>query len=256
MDSNTFDKPTVADGAGGGGRGLAAQDLDRLADAALAEQVLEQRRLLDQLEGHWLRGWRRWTAGAPPAPTRASGPSTAGWLRDRLRMGAAPRQQCPTARALVPRGPVSATALALTAGEISAHASVLAHGTQELAAHVTAEAEPVLLEAARAGPPRLRRAVAHLRRSADPEGAEDRAARQHQQRGLWLSRTIEGMVALNGLLEPEAGQILQSALEPWPAPQRRRCAAAANARPMPSPSWPAATWKADTSPRPVGSDPS
>ena len=34
---------------------LAAQDLDRLSDAALAAQVLELRRLLDRLEGHWLQ---------------------------------------------------------------------------------------------------------------------------------------------------------------------------------------------------------
>src|ERR671911_3101151 len=33
---------------------LAAEDLDRLSDAALAEQVLELRRLLDRLEGQWL----------------------------------------------------------------------------------------------------------------------------------------------------------------------------------------------------------
>jgi hypothetical protein len=34
---------------------LAAQDLDGLADAALAEQVLALRRLLDRLEGLWLQ---------------------------------------------------------------------------------------------------------------------------------------------------------------------------------------------------------
>jgi hypothetical protein len=34
---------------------LAAQDLDRLTDVALAEQVLGLRRLVDRLEGHWLQ---------------------------------------------------------------------------------------------------------------------------------------------------------------------------------------------------------
>jgi len=35
--------------------GLAALDLDGLTDAALAEQVLVLRGLVDRLEGHWLR---------------------------------------------------------------------------------------------------------------------------------------------------------------------------------------------------------
>jgi hypothetical protein len=38
--------------------GLAAQDLDGLADAVRAERVLGLRRLLDRLEGHWLHGGR------------------------------------------------------------------------------------------------------------------------------------------------------------------------------------------------------
>ena len=65
-----------------------------------------------------------------------------------------------TARALF-RGPLAATAAALTAGEFSvAHARVLAHGTQELPEDVMVAAEPVLVEAA-AGldPPRLRRVL-------------------------------------------------------------------------------------------------
>ena len=45
-----------------------------------------------------------------------------------------------------------------------------------------------------------------------------RAERQHQRRGLWLSATWEGMVAVNGLLEPEAGQTLLAALEPLARP--------------------------------------
>ena len=124
-----------------------------------------------------------------------------------------------TARALY-RGPLTATGQALTEGAISpAHAQVLAHDTQELPAHVAAEAEPVLVEAARRlDPPRLRRVIAHLRRVADPEGAEGQAERRHQQRGVWLSPTWEGMVALQGLLEPEAGQTLLAALEPLARP--------------------------------------
>src|SRR5215207_2513926 len=68
---------------------LAAQDLDRLADAALAAQVLELRRLLDRLEGHWLHQLAavdgRRAAGAEAGQEVGS---TAAWLRNRLRLGA------------------------------------------------------------------------------------------------------------------------------------------------------------------------
>ena len=136
---------------------------------------------------------------------------------------------------------------------------MLAHGTQDLPDHVAAEAEPVLVEAARRlDPPRLRRVIAHLRLVADPDGAEAQAERRYQQRGLWLSPTWEGMVAVNGLLDPEAGQTLLAALEPLARPTNaaRHPHAVASAGPMPSPSWPAATWRPAGCPRAVGSGPS
>jgi Domain of unknown function (DUF222)/HNH endonuclease len=201
---------------------LAAQPVDSLPDPVAAARVLALRRLLDRLEGHWLGELAgvdgRGAAGAetdqqPP-------PTTAGWLRQRLRLGrGAARQAVTTARALH-RGPLAGTAQALAAGEISpAHAAVLAAGTGDLPADTTMEAEPVLLEAARQlDPPRLRRVVAHLRYVADPDAADAEAQCRYQRRGVWLSPTWEGMVALGGLLDPEAGQTLLAALEPLARP--------------------------------------
>jgi hypothetical protein len=124
-----------------------------------------------------------------------------------------------TARALH-RGPLTGTAQALAEGVISpAHAQVLAHGTHDLPDHLAADAEPVLVEAARRlDPPRLRRAVAQLRLVADPDHTDHQAEQRHQRRGLWLAATWEGMVAVNGLLDPEAGQTLLAALEPLTRP--------------------------------------
>jgi Domain of unknown function (DUF222)/HNH endonuclease len=200
---------------------LAAHDRDSLTDTALVEGALRLRRLADGVDGHWLA----WLAavdarGAAGAEEGVPGGSTAGWLRRRLRMSAGAATSCVrTARALF-RGPLAGTAQALIGGELSpAHAQVLAHSTQELPAQVTAEAEPVLLAAARRlDPPQLRRAVAHLRLVADPEGADAQAERLQARRGVWVSATWEGMVALQGLLDPEAGQTLLAALEPLARP--------------------------------------
>jgi hypothetical protein len=200
---------------------LAAQDLDGLADAALAERVLVLRPLLDRLEGHWLHTLAAVDArGAAADEEGVEAASTVGWLRRRLRLGAsAAASSVRTARALF-RGPLTATGQALTNGELSpAHASVLAHGVQDLPTHVVAEAEPVLVEAARRlDPPRLRRVVGHLQQVADPDGSSDQAERRHERRGLWLAPTLEGMVAVDGLLEPESGQVLMAALEPLARP--------------------------------------
>jgi Domain of unknown function (DUF222) len=108
----------------------------------------------------------------------------------------------------------------LTDGQLSpAHASVLAHGTQELPSHTAAEAEPVLVEAARRlDPPRLRQVLAHLRLVADPDTTTSQAERRHQRRGLWLAPTLDNLVAVDGLLEAEAGQTLLAALEPLTRP--------------------------------------
>jgi hypothetical protein len=235
MDSNTHSaqRPTRPSeglvGLAAAVEALAAQDLDRLTDGALAAQVVELRRLLERLEGHWLKELAaldgRGAAGADQPQAVAS---TAAWLRSRLRLGAgAAHTSVRTARALF-RGALAATGQALTDGVLSvAHAQVLAAGTQDLPDHGTVEAEPVLVQAAaRLDPPRLRRVLGHLQLVADPDGADARAERHHQRRGFWLSPTWEGMVAVNGLLEPKAGQSLVAALEPLARPPAPRTLAA------------------------------
>src|ERR671910_3090912 len=200
---------------------LASQDLNRLSDAVRAERVLVLRQLVDRLEGQWLKELAGVDAlGAAGVEADQQVGSTAAWLRNRLRLGAGTASSSVrTARDLF-RGPLTATAQAVCDGELSpAHAQVLAHGTHPLPDQVTVEAEPVLVEAARRlAPPRLRRLLGHLLQLADPDGADRDRERRYARRGLWLAPTFEGMVALDGLLEPEAGQTLLAALEPLARP--------------------------------------
>jgi Domain of unknown function (DUF222)/HNH endonuclease len=200
---------------------LAARDLDGLSDAVRAERVLVLRRLADRIEGQWLKELAGVDGrGAAGAEEGQEAGSTASWLRNRLHLGTgAASSAVRTARALF-CGPLPQTAQALTGGAISvAHAQVLASGTQHLPAQVTVEAEPVLVAAAaRLDPTRLRRLLGHLLQVADPDGADRARERRHGRRGLWLAPTFEGMVAVDGLLEPEAGQTLLAALEPLARP--------------------------------------
>ena len=143
----------------------------------------------------------------------------------------------------------------MTDGELPpGHAAVVTAGTQDLPGHLAAEAEPVLVEAAgRLDPPRLRRVIAHLQLVADPDGAEAKAERRQQRRACGRPRTLDAMVAVDGLLDSEAGQTLVAALaRPADAQdQRSRGQPRADA----SPNWPAGPWRQASSPRPAGSGP-
>jgi hypothetical protein len=67
---------------------LAAEDLARLPDAQAAHRVLVLQRLLERLEGQWLRELAAVDGrGAAGAEHGVPAESTAAWLRHRTRMG-------------------------------------------------------------------------------------------------------------------------------------------------------------------------
>src|SRR5512132_475546 len=182
-----------------------AQDLDRLTDAALAEEILELRPQIDRLEGGWLQHLAAVDArGAAGAEQDRQFGSTAAWLRARLRMASgAATTAVRTARALF-RGPLPNTAAAVMNGEVPvAHAEVLAASTLHAPDHVVADAEPTLLDAARRlDPSGLRKVVTHFAYTLDPDGADARAQRRYERRGMWLTVTLDRMVAVRGIMTP------------------------------------------------------
>ena len=194
---------------------LAADDLAALPDAAAAERVLALRALIERAEGEWLRCLAAVDArGAAGAEAGARFGSTAGWLRAAARMS--PRsagERVRAARALH-RGRLPAVADALAAGEIShEHAAAIAAGLAGLPREQARAAEPIVLGVAREqDPATTRRVVEHLRHALDPDGEDERGRRRHDRRGLRLSTTWEGMLGVDGLLDPEAGEVVLAAV--------------------------------------------
>jgi hypothetical protein len=195
---------------------LRAADLSVVGNAALAAELVALRGLIDSVEAEWLRRLEVFDQRRGPADMGAA--STGAWVRGacRLSPGIA-RGRVELARSL----PSWAnTAAALAAGEISSsHAQHIVIAADELAAvagsEIAADAEPAMVELARrVDPARLRHELAHVRHALAPEAAAEAAEVAHRRRRLSVSETFDGMVAVDGLLDPEGGALLLSALMP------------------------------------------
>src|SRR5512133_660292 len=226
---------------------LAAQDLSGLPDAVRAERVLELRRLLDRLEGHWLKE----LAGVD-APGGGRGRTRhPGRLHRRLAAGpAAPGGRrrprvCPGRPGPVPRPvgcdgpgvdrPAGSTRPCRGPGRRHPRPGPPGRGRGRTGA-------------GGGGPPPGPSPPAPGGRPSAPGARPDptaaQAERRHGRRGLWLTATWEGMVAVDGRLEPEAGQSLLAALEPLARPAPPMRVVGTSVGPTPWPSWPAAASKA------------
>jgi hypothetical protein len=150
--------------------------------------------------------------------------STQAWLRSRLRLGGDAAGLVRVARQLAD---LPQLAKAFAAGEVPLeHASAVAQLAGAVGAGPVADYQPALLELARAAEPgKLRVACAHLRQLLDPDADQDEAARQRRGRYLAAARTVDGMVHLQGLLDPATGQSVLTALAaamPVPAAYEER----------------------------------
>ncbi len=197
---------------------LASEQLGTVDAADLAELY----ELRQRLEAEWLRRVAAFDRQEGYAVEGAG--SAQSWLRWKLRLtpGAA-REQVKLAHRLED---LPVTQAALAGGEIGyAHVRVIA--SADLPAETMAEAEPVLVQAAReVDATRLGRAVTHLRDAVDPDGAVDEANDRYERRGLYASSSWRGMVMVDGALDPEGGATVLTALDaashPDPAGTARR----------------------------------
>ena len=150
--------------------------------------------------------------------------STAAFVRRRINeRGEWASKRVAVGRALADRLPFAAKGW--EAGHLGLeHASVIDHATRQLEdPDLVAEVDRILSEAAANGldPTDLSRLAEQIRAQSVPEQAAEKARRQHRDQSLHASTTMDGMVHICGVLDPEAGAAFQHALgffTPPPSP--------------------------------------
>jgi hypothetical protein len=100
-------------------------------------------------------------------------------------------------------------------GEITAdHVRVIANASTPVRSEALAAFEPQLLEVARRHPPgALRAVVARICEAIDGDGGVALANDLFERRRLHVSRTLDGVAVLDGLLDPEGAEIVLTAIE-------------------------------------------
>jgi len=152
---------------------------------------------------------------------RLGGGSTVGWLADAGRLDHRHASSLVrTARGLADRLPAIATAL--STGDITfEHARVLnravtparvALAQTDYAGGMAQAEDDLLTVAILANPETTHRAAQSWAHTLDPQAQAMTQAQQHEARELYLDRTYDGMLSINGRLDREAGDVLLTAI--------------------------------------------
>ena len=186
---------------------LRSESLADLPDARAEEDFLELHAAIEQLEAERLR--RLADLGRRQVFAPDGFLSLGAWLMARCRLApGSSQEQVRMARAL---GAMPRTVRELEDGEISLSGARMLAQAQVVDPEGFARSEATLLEAARNVSARdLQRVLAHWRRLAE----QQRSGRDelHELRRLHASVTYEGMVRVDGDLDPETGETLLTAL--------------------------------------------
>jgi hypothetical protein len=191
-------------------------DLGGLSDAALCEHITALRREIDRMEA----GFSDAVAVAHRRGAASAGGfvSTAAFLRHAVHLthGAA-RTRVDAVMSLADHPAIAA---AFSNGEIShPHVVIVTEALAALPPEIAIDAEPVLLEAAKhLDTGRLHQVARRVRHIADPAGQAGIDARHHESRWLDLASTFSGMVAITGMLDPETGAVLRTAIDAFNKP--------------------------------------
>src|SRR5260370_25708027 len=190
---------------------LSSEDLSAVPSAAMADEQLPLQRIVSRVQAEFLRRLRRFDSGQGYDNTLAL--SAKGWLRGKgTRTTGAELDEVEVAGEL---DSLPQTTKAFADGAISyRHVALIAHTAAELGDKMEAEAEEILVTAARElDPKRLKMACLHLRHCLEPDGVLRDANEEHDRRYLYLSQTLDGVFYLNGRFDPEAGAVVRTALD-------------------------------------------
>jgi hypothetical protein len=186
-------------------------DDGRAPDAVMLDDLRALRRQIDRLEAVFTQ---RVTAAHEAGAADAEGfATTAAFLRHECHLSGA------TARARVDVGlglsRRPAVAVEFAAGTISyAHAKVITEALTSFPEKLQADAEPVLLEAARSyDPSRVGEVARRLRHIIDPDGQAGVDERHYENRWFELPVTFRGVGVPRGLLDPESAAIVRTAID-------------------------------------------
>jgi uncharacterized protein DUF222/HNH endonuclease len=189
---------------------LRTEDLRFLGDEELEDDLLELERSANVLLAERLR--RLAEIERRRTYLRDGYLSASVWLARRACVSPSEaKQQVRMARTLQEM-PVARQALA--DGELGASATRILVDARGENPEEFAGAEDALVDAARTlSVQELRTVVAHWRQQASPERAEEGEEWMHQIRRLYVSPTLDGMVRVDGDLDPETGHVVMSALQ-------------------------------------------
>src|SRR5713101_5134389 len=190
---------------------VADEDIAATPAETMGEDQIALRRIESRVQAEVLRRLRRFDSGQGYANTLAL--SAKAWLRWKCNLTPeAASDQVEVAREL---DSLPQTTKAFADGDISyRHVALIAHTAAELGDKMEAEAEDILVTAARElDPKRLKNACLQLRHCLEPDGVLRDANEEHDRRYLYLSQTLDGVFYLNGRFEPEAGAVVRTALD-------------------------------------------
>jgi hypothetical protein len=190
---------------------LQRRDVSELLDAAACAQIVALRRQIDRLESVFSA--RVAAVHARGAASAEGYVTTAAFLRHTCRLTAGAARSRVDVALMLQETPLVAEVFA--AGAISyAHAMMLTTTLKAMLPELAADALPVLVEAAKLlDTGRLAQTARRLRYLIDPDGQAGLDERHYERRWLEVATTFAGSVAINGLLDPESGAVLRTALE-------------------------------------------
>jgi hypothetical protein len=185
---------------------VASEDFEAMSEAELEEAFEELQWASRVVQAHLLRCLSSIDRRATYAAEGHG--STVSWLRARFGAGGgSASEQVRVARAL---RQMPATAEAFRSGDLGPDAVRILAGASEADPEVFGRDEQVLLDAALGHPVgELRAIVSYWRQAVD---GDERAERLWRDRRLFVSHLLDGMVRVDGTLDPESGEVVITAL--------------------------------------------